>query len=128
MAQTALMPQRHRGQEQGCLSERLGAGAVFEDTVVGLVEAAVQAAAAAEGASSANWLRTWQCLCWALICSQRRSGAMASQSSVQAGTTGKAAEAAVGLVSLEGPDWGDVLSAYRQLRQVRGCLCWEPYG
>ena len=117
-------------QELGCLSAGLGDDAVPEEFVAGLAaaaaagaaldEAAVQAAAAAEGATSAALAADLAVpvLGPGLLPEGFQRSIMADQSSVQAG---EAAEAAVGLAHLEGPDRSDVLAAYRQLRQVRGC-------
>ena len=117
-------------QELACLSEGLGDDAVPKEFVAGLAaaaaagaaldEAAVQAAAAAEGATSAALAADLAVpvLGPGLLPEGFQQSIMADQSSVQAG---EAAEAAVGLADLEGPDRSDVLAAYRQLRQVRGC-------
>lgn len=120
-------------QELGCLSAGLGDDAVPEEFVAGLAaaaaagaaldEAGVHAAAAAENATSAALAADLAVpvLGPGLLPQGFQQSVMADQSSVQDGPAGEAAEAAVGMADLEGPDRSDVLAAYRQLRQVRGC-------
>lgn len=123
-------------QELGCLSAGLGDDAVPEEFVAGLAaaaaaaaagaaldEAGVHAAVAAENATSAALAADLAVpvLGPGLLPQGFQQSVMADQSSVQDGPDGEAAEAAVGMADLEGPDQSDVLAAYRQLRQVHGC-------